>query len=250
MGLTETTATETAVTSSPAFTAEDVARFHANGWWIDTTVSDAARANATRTPDRAAYLDHPDRSLTWREFDTAATALARQLAGAGVRPGSERVLYSRLLDRLGVRHGFTTRLCMRRRADLLERLAPARGAVLAEVSREQMQRYEMIGNGAAMQRVFHEVEKVEVSGPASTLLERLEAIDPDLVPPNRRCDTVKPEPWPLPSPPEKPAPFYVADDPAVAADNQNEPNATLNTQATHAPARHMSAINKNSLIGL
>ena len=45
----------------------------------------------------------------------------------------------------------------------------------------------------------------------------LEAIDPDLVPPNRRCDTVKPEPWPLPSPPEKPAPFYVADDPAVAA---------------------------------
>lgn len=45
----------------------------------------------------------------------------------------------------------------------------------------------------------------------------LEAIDPDLVPPHRRCDTVKPEPWPLPSPPEKPAPFYVADDPAVAA---------------------------------
>ena len=98
MGLTETTATETAVTSSPAFTAEDVARFHANGWWIDTTVSDAARANATRTPDRAAYLDHPDRSLTWREFDTAATALARQLAGAGVRPG----------DRIAVWHGDTT----------------------------------------------------------------------------------------------------------------------------------------------
>jgi len=31
---------------------------------------------------------------------------------------------------------------------------------LAEVSREQMQRYEMIGKSAAMQRVFHEVEKV------------------------------------------------------------------------------------------
>ncbi|MBK9757215.1 MAG: hypothetical protein IPO88_27700 [Nannocystis sp.] len=45
----------------------------------------------------------------------------------------------------------------------------------------------------------------------------LEAIDPDLVPANRRCDTVKPEPWPLPNPPDKPAPFYVADDPAVAA---------------------------------
>jgi tetratricopeptide (TPR) repeat protein len=28
----------------------------------------------------------------------------------------------------------------------------------------------------------------------------LEAIDPDLVPTHRRCDTVKPDPWPLPSP--------------------------------------------------
>ncbi len=51
----------------------------------------------------------------------------------------------------------------------------------------------------------------------------LEAIDPDLVPTHRRCDTVKPDPWPLPSPPGSPgvpaapAPFYVADDPAVAA---------------------------------
>ena len=45
----------------------------------------------------------------------------------------------------------------------------------------------------------------------------LEAIDPDLVPPHRRCDTVKPEPWPLPSPPEKPAPFYVADDQAAGS---------------------------------
>ncbi|MUL68146.1 cyclohexanecarboxylate-CoA ligase [Mycobacterium sp. CBMA 234] len=88
----------TAVTSSPAFTADDVARFYANGWWSDTTVSDAVQANATRTPDRAAYVDHPDRSLTWREFDAAASALAGQLAGAGVRPG----------DRIAVWHGDTT----------------------------------------------------------------------------------------------------------------------------------------------
>jgi len=45
----------------------------------------------------------------------------------------------------------------------------------------------------------------------------LEAIDPDLVPPRRRCDNLKPEPWPLPGPPEKPAPFFVADDAACAA---------------------------------
>ncbi|WP_260971847.1 class I adenylate-forming enzyme family protein [Mycolicibacterium llatzerense] len=96
---TEATITEmTPVTSSPAFTAEDVARFHANGWWTDTTISDAVRANVTRTPDRTAYVDHPDRSLTWREFDAAATALAGQLAGAGVRPG----------DRIAVWHGDTT----------------------------------------------------------------------------------------------------------------------------------------------
>jgi len=34
---------------------------------------------------------------------------------------------------------------------------------------------------AAIEAAGHEVEKVEVSGPASTLLERLEAIDPDLI---------------------------------------------------------------------
>ncbi len=50
----------------------------------------------------------------------------------------------------------------------------------------------------------------------------LEVIDPDLVPPHRHCDVVKPEPWPLPSPPvgagtAVPAPFFTADDPAGAA---------------------------------
>ena len=34
---------------------------------------------------------------------------------------------------------------------------------------------------AAIEAAGHEVEKVEVSGPASNLLERLEAIDPDLI---------------------------------------------------------------------
>jgi D-alanine-D-alanine ligase-like ATP-grasp enzyme len=34
---------------------------------------------------------------------------------------------------------------------------------------------------AAIEAAGHEVEKVEVSGPASTLLERLEAIDPDVI---------------------------------------------------------------------
>lgn len=76
-----------AIAGSPAFTADDVARYRAAGWWSDTTVSDSVRANAARTPDQLAYLDHPDRSLTWHEFDAAADALAHQLAGAGVSPG-------------------------------------------------------------------------------------------------------------------------------------------------------------------
>ncbi len=80
---------------SPAFTDEDAARFRAAGWWSDETLSDAVRSNAIRSPDRLAYIDHPGMSLTWREFDDAARALAEQLTGAGVRPG----------DRVAVWHG-------------------------------------------------------------------------------------------------------------------------------------------------
>ena len=81
--------------SSPAFTDEESTRYRAAGWWSDVTLSDAVRANARHHPDRAAYIDHPSRSLTWNEFDSAATALAEQLIGAGVRPG----------DRVAVWHG-------------------------------------------------------------------------------------------------------------------------------------------------
>ncbi|SPM36817.1 Acyl-CoA synthetase (AMP-forming)/AMP-acid ligase II [Mycobacterium rhizamassiliense] len=83
---------------SPAFTGEDCARFRAAGWWSDFTLSDAVRRNADRTPDHPAYLDHPDASLTWREFDGAATYLAGQLAGHGVARG----------DRVAVWHGDST----------------------------------------------------------------------------------------------------------------------------------------------
>jgi acyl-CoA synthetase len=80
---------------SPAFTTQDAARFRAAGWWSDSTLSDAVRRNAGQLPDRAAYVDHPGLSLTWREFDCAASALADQLAGVGVAPG----------DQVGVWHG-------------------------------------------------------------------------------------------------------------------------------------------------
>ncbi|MEO8816283.1 MAG: class I adenylate-forming enzyme family protein [Mycobacterium sp.] len=80
---------------TPVFTAEDAARYHAAGWWSHTTLSDAVRRNAERSPDQPAYIDHPGASLTWREFDTATDMLAGQLAGAGVSHG----------DRIAVWHG-------------------------------------------------------------------------------------------------------------------------------------------------
>lgn len=83
---------------SPAFADEDPASFRAAGWWSDSTLSDAVRRNAESSPDRPAYLDHPDASLSWGEFDRAASALAEQLAGAGVVRG----------DRVAVWHGDST----------------------------------------------------------------------------------------------------------------------------------------------
>ncbi|OBI28743.1 cyclohexanecarboxylate-CoA ligase [Mycobacterium sp. E1386] len=83
------------IESSPAFAAEDSARFRAAGFWSDTTLSDAVRRNAEQSPDRLAYVDYPGESLTWRQFDGAASALAGRLAGAGVEPG----------DRVAVWHG-------------------------------------------------------------------------------------------------------------------------------------------------
>jgi acyl-CoA synthetase len=83
---------------SPAFTDEDSARFRAAGWWSDSTLSDAVRRNAEQLPDRPAYIDDPGITLTWREFDSAASSLAAQLAGAGIVRG----------DRVAVWHGDST----------------------------------------------------------------------------------------------------------------------------------------------
>lgn len=80
---------------SPAFTDEDSARYRAAGWWSDVTLSDAVRRNAEQSPGRAAYVDHPGISLTWRVFDCAASDLAEQLIGVGVSRG----------DRVAVWHG-------------------------------------------------------------------------------------------------------------------------------------------------
>ena len=83
---------------SPAFTDDESTRYRAAGWWSDSTLSDAVRHNADRSPDRCAFADDPGVALTWREFDCSADALAEQLAGVGVRRG----------DRVAVWHGDST----------------------------------------------------------------------------------------------------------------------------------------------
>jgi acyl-CoA synthetase len=84
--------------NSPAFTDEEATRYHAAGWWSDSTLSDAVRHNADYSPDHCAFADDPGAALTWREFDCSADALAEQLAGVGVQRG----------DRVAVWHGDST----------------------------------------------------------------------------------------------------------------------------------------------
>lgn len=81
--------------SSPAFTDEETQRFHAAGWWSESTLSDAVRRHARQSPDRLAYVDDPGLTLTWREFDSAASGLADRLAGAGVGRGDRVAVWHR-----------------------------------------------------------------------------------------------------------------------------------------------------------
>ncbi|PXX08024.1 class I adenylate-forming enzyme family protein [Mycolicibacterium moriokaense] len=74
-----------------AVTSAEAAQYRAAGWWTDTTLSECVVRNSTSTPDKPAYvdfsLDAPDRTLTWSEFDHAATNLAHRLLGLSVAPG-------------------------------------------------------------------------------------------------------------------------------------------------------------------
>ena len=78
--------------------AADAAHYRTAGWWSDRTLSQTVREHAVAQPDKPAYVDYPNTTLTWREFDRAASLLAAQLAGLGVTLG----------DRVAVWHGDTT----------------------------------------------------------------------------------------------------------------------------------------------
>lgn len=71
-----------------AVTSAEAAQYRAAGWWSDTTLSARVAQNAASTPDKPAYIDFaPDHTLTWAEFDHAATNLAHRLIALGVTPG-------------------------------------------------------------------------------------------------------------------------------------------------------------------
>ncbi|MBZ5711801.1 tetratricopeptide repeat protein [Nannocystis pusilla] len=60
-------------------------------------------------------------------------------------------------------------------------------------------------------------DAAEESGGVYVCAAVLETVDPDLVPASRRCEVLQPAPWPLPTAPDKPQPFFTVDDPACAA---------------------------------
>ncbi|ODR26646.1 class I adenylate-forming enzyme family protein [Mycolicibacterium porcinum] len=77
--------------------AADAAHYRAAGWWSDRTLSQTVHEHAIAHPGKPAYVDYPGTTFTWNEFDCAASLLAAQLAGLGIRPG----------DRVAVWHGDT-----------------------------------------------------------------------------------------------------------------------------------------------
>ena len=83
------------VAASPAFTTAEAARYHAVGWWSQTTLSDMVRRNAEQLPDRHAYIDYPGPGVTWRQVNAMAQAWAARLAAAGVRAGARIAVWHR-----------------------------------------------------------------------------------------------------------------------------------------------------------
>ncbi len=82
-----------------AVTSAEAAHYRAAGWWSDSTLSDSVRRNAAASADKLAYvdfsLDTSEFTLTWSEFDRAATNLAIQLRDRGIQPGDRVALWHR-----------------------------------------------------------------------------------------------------------------------------------------------------------
>ena len=72
--------------------AEEIAEYHAKGWWTDVTLSDRIAELAATRPDDPAFIGLSARSstpvvTTWREYDALVTNVASALVARGLEPG-------------------------------------------------------------------------------------------------------------------------------------------------------------------
>lgn len=67
------------------FSAATIERYHADGSWDADTIADLVARNAVATPEAVAF-HAPEGTLTWREYDAAATRLAGAYVLAGLPP--------------------------------------------------------------------------------------------------------------------------------------------------------------------
>ncbi|MEU8341081.1 class I adenylate-forming enzyme family protein [Spirillospora sp. NPDC048832] len=68
------------------FDAATTEEYRAAGWWGTTTVADHVRRHAAERPAATAYTT-PDATLSWAEYESNSTTLARHLAALGLEPG-------------------------------------------------------------------------------------------------------------------------------------------------------------------
>ncbi len=85
--------------------ADEIAEYHARGWWTDTTLSDRIAELATKRPDDPAFIGLAAGSTepavtTWSQYDALVTDVASALVARGIEPG-ERVAVLQP-DRVGV----------------------------------------------------------------------------------------------------------------------------------------------------
>src|SRR4051812_33916685 len=72
--------------------AEEIAEYHAKGWWTDVTLSDRIAELAATRPDDPAFIGLSARAstpvvTTWREYDALVTNVASALVARGLEPG-------------------------------------------------------------------------------------------------------------------------------------------------------------------
>lgn len=67
-------------------TAEEMAGYHAAGWWDGRSLADHVRRWAVETPDAIAFATEHSRT-TWAEYDRQSDGLASRLIQHGLQPG-------------------------------------------------------------------------------------------------------------------------------------------------------------------